>query len=592
MFLRSNFLKISLSYSRSKLPQISHHSPYKQLSPLTIPLSRNFSIFSIFSKSHETVFEEASKLLQNPDQAGIQEYKRIFESLTSSKDPAKLTEKEATIILQILFKLGKAYHHQMNHTEALKYYLEALTIADKSKLKDSVDIALINNGIGTAYLSQDQLDKAEESFNKAKKIFAGAAIDDELKYPSIENICMQAILFTKQNNLQKALDYSEKVLIRIDDINDQSIADSLKLVTYDNLGYIFFKKKDLDRAVDYWQKALDIVDKNHGEDSLEAKILYERVAWSLYDKGEYEKALVYAEKCLFVALKNFGESHIQMGPSLSLLGQIYFKMGDYDEAITNYEKLSTILQVYPESYEKQPGETYMLLAKTYMYKKDLKKAEEAFQRALQVIKVDSGEQSVALAECYIIWATLLRANKETLSKAKKYYEEALKIYTNLGNVSQSRFVHVHTYLGEIAYYEGKYEDSLKHFEECLRRADDSEKSKKLLEEIYSFMGAINLKQNKVEEGVSFYEKAVDVCKELENKSKHLDYHYQNLGAAYKKKEDFKKAKEAYEKALDFSEREHGKKDERTLKNAKQLLQVMKKLDMKEDAEKIKTRYEL
>ncbi len=267
-------------------------------------------------------------------------------------------------------------------------------------------------------------------------------------------------------------------------------------------------------------------------------------------------------------------------------------MGDYDEAIANYEKLSTILQVYTESHEKQPGETYMLLAKTYMYKKDLKKAEEAFERALQVIKVASGEQSVALAECYIIWATLLRANKETLVKAKKYYEEALKIYTNLGNVSQSRFIHVNTYLGEIAYYEGKYDDSLKHFEECLRRADDSEKSKKLLEEIYSFVGAIKLKQNKVEEGVSFYEKAVDVCKELENKSKHLDYHYQNLGTAYKKKEHFKKAKEAYEKALDFSEREHGKKDERTLKNAKQLLKVLEKLDNKEGADKIKTRYEL
>jgi len=600
---RSNFLKISLSFSRSKLSLPLSHSQllqttfnihnHSQHSQIHHQIYRNFSIFSAFTRSHTNAFEEASKLLQSPNQAGIEEYKRVFESLTSSKDPNKLTEKEATIILQVLFKLGKAYHHQMDHTEALKYYLEALSIADKTKLHDSVDIALINNGIGTAYLSQDELEKAEESFNKAKKIFAGpAAMDDELKYPSIENLCMQAVLFTKQNNLQKALDYSEKVLIRIDDINDKSIADSLKLVTYDNLGYIFFKKKDLDRAVDYWQKALDIVDKNHGEDSLEAKVLYERIAWSFYDKTEYEKALVYAEKCLYVARKKFGDDHIQLGSSLSLLGQIYFKMGDYDEAIQNYERLSSILQVSPDEYEKQPGETYMLMAKTYMHKKDYSKAEESFQKALQVIKATSGEQSVGLAECYIIWATLLRAKKETLVKAKKYYDEALKIYTNLGNVSQSRFIHVHTYLGEIAYYEGKYEESLDHFEECLRRSDDSVKSKKLLEEIYSFMGAIKLKQSKMEEGVIWYEKAVDVCKELENKSKHLDYHYQNLGTAYKKKGDDKKAKESYEKALDFAEREHGKKDERTLKNAKQLLQMMTKLNLKDEAEKLKTRYEL
>ena len=178
-----------------------------------------------------------------------------------------------------------------------------------------------------------------------------------------------------------------------------------------------------------------------------------------------------------------------------------------------------------------------------------------------------------------------------MSQAKEVYIRALEIYKK-GDLKKvaPKLLAIYAYLGELAYYDEKYEEAERYFKECLTLPSDQVRKLPQMEEVFSFLGTIYTAQNKYRESVEYYKKTVEFSNSLDKNNANLDFHWRNLAGAYEKANELGGAEETYFKALDFAMSRYGKEDETTQRIVHHLLEVLKKLDKVTEYKKIRDQY--
>lgn len=211
------------------------------------------------------------------------------------------------------FNIGKVYSQISNYGEALKYYLQALNIANKHPEFKDVRLTILSN-IGGLYENEKDYESALKYLTKA---YNGAA---EIKssynrYLSGVNI---SDIYNHLKDYKKAREY-------LNSIKDIPVTKELELVWHVNYAESFFVEGRTNEAQKIMEELLKSVDKKNEKTCYLCVV---NLLSKIYTKkNNLDKAIFYAK----IGLEN---SH-SIGDSIEsyeLLSQLYFKKKDYNDA--------------------------------------------------------------------------------------------------------------------------------------------------------------------------------------------------------------------------------------------------------------------
>jgi len=519
----------------------------------------------------------------------LSDYESLLSNLRASKNSSALTKDESTEILRVLYKLASTSYNENDSEKALKYYADALALGEKAHLNDTLEIACVNNSLGSAYLKQDELDDALKHLQKASEIFKKHGENPEIKSQVVENTYLQAMVYDRKNQYAKAVELYEKALKDSTGLDKKDAARTLVIV-YDRLGNIQRIEKKPEKAEDSWKKGLEVALENFGKDSREAKMFYEDLAWLYFSQqGKFKEAIEYAEKALTASVKQYGAEGLGTIKNLYHLGTMHSEDGDPKKGFEYFDRMSGVLDKDTTDQHEMRGHYYMIVSRSYFGSGNQQKAKEAFEKAVKAAAKGFGEESVKVGEYYDSWGLLLKDNILTVPESKKAFTKALDIFKKIDAKDQNRLVHLYSALGEIAYYDDQFDEALDMFNECLKISQQGNNED--MEEVYSYLGNIYLQKGNADQSVENHKKAIDICLNRDKTYPDLDFHYRNLGEAYDKKGDFANAKETYQKALEFAAEKYGNDDETTQRDLELVVGALQKMNKSQEIDSLRKKYQ-
>ena len=164
------------------------------------------------------------------------------------------------IQVQCLSNMGTVYSDLKKYSEALRYMLLGLDIAESLKDKEEVAIILLN--MGTVYTKQGKYEKATEMFDKALDL----AYQINEKTILWEAHAKAGFAFKEMNNYGHALDHFNKSIELIEDIRSKIHLEELKATYFGSDGRIdsYYNLVDL-----LFHMSKEYPDQNHIKDAFE-----------------------------------------------------------------------------------------------------------------------------------------------------------------------------------------------------------------------------------------------------------------------------------------------------------------------------------
>jgi len=471
----------------------------------------------------------------------------------NSRDSTILTLGEIQSILGIFSRIANAHKSENNEKEAIKYLLESLTLVEKSKLNDTLQIASINFALGSIYLNQNDLVKAENHIKEANKVWKMIPQNTEATILGIRNTGVMARIYFRQNKLNEAFTLFHHIINKVDQIPDPELLALLPYV-YQDLGMIHYKRQQKKAALDSWAKGLSIAICKDGEISPSAEFFYGKIAMVYYEQGECETALSYAKKAYQISLRCYSEQDPQVFNNLSLLGQIFLKKGDLKKALTHFKKVLKILQKDPSQHQVELADLYVMIAQAEIAQSKTDKALTCFEKSVLCMIQAFGENSVQVAEYYLKCGNILEQTPELSSEAIVSYKKALRIFENNNKHTVESLIilsQIYGYIGQILYHQGKFDDSIKYWKESERIFLEVSQDESQYEKICNHIGEVYRSQKDYEKSIYYFEKAAQIS-DAQNciYKPNLGSYYRNLGDVCKENQQLEKALDAYRKALD------------------------------------------
>ncbi|HOV13223.1 MAG TPA: tetratricopeptide repeat protein [Spirochaetota bacterium] len=216
------------------------------------------------------------------------DYQKALDYLKESLKYNTMVDNISGIIFNYA-NMGKVYLLTKSYDTALKYYNQALEIAEKN---DDINLdkekAFVYNGIGEAYLLNKEYENAEKNFNIALKL----NISDEDKAQIETNI---GRIYFNKTEYSKALEYfSHSLLIY------EKLYNDYKLSSAKNYSFILYfvarinlRMQKLDIAHNFIKKALEI-DKLIENSSGIADDYF--IFGRIYEKSDADKSIKYYNK--------------------------------------------------------------------------------------------------------------------------------------------------------------------------------------------------------------------------------------------------------------------------------------------------------
>lgn len=366
--------------------------------------------------------------------------------LLESKLSTNTSDSLHTLYAFNLDRIGLYYAQTNEQDKALEYRLKATEYADKY-VTHKITHSICFNGLGNAYINNNQPQLALEAYTKAVDIM----------------------------QLQKKRLLKSEHKVSTDEVN-KFIA-----VSYNNIGVSYELLEQFDKSLEFYEKSYKIRKKILAED-------HPSIAESLYNlsfiyehRGYFEEALQFNKKSLEIINKKYGEEHPEMIDILNVMGKIKFSQGDIgqgeaylDQAIHIHKRklgdtfTNDIAEVYKSKayaklLNKSPDEAikYLVFCQKHWQKFPLKKAntlcllarakaqkglfEEAYTAvddALLSLKNKADIQS-STAVALILKAELL-IEQERFIKARPLLQQSLNILQ--GQKDTQRQLLAETYL--------------------------------------------------------------------------------------------------------------------------------------------------
>ncbi len=258
----------------------------------------------------------------------------------------KIEEKsgDKSAVATRLTNIGNIYRVQADYPKALHYYFKSLKL--KEELEDKGGVARNLGNIGIVYSEQNDFEKALEYYFNSLKIHQ--ELDDKdgmaINYANI------GIAYSDQQKNQQALDYYKKALALSEELNDKSgIA-----INLGNIGIIYKELGDYNTALNYYQRSLKM--KQELGDKYGISLIFGNMGELYLKAKKYNDARRNLNNALFISKQiNDKDGCKQWEKNLFYLDSTlgYFKEAlahyknfiDYNDSINNEENTKKSVQI-------------------------------------------------------------------------------------------------------------------------------------------------------------------------------------------------------------------------------------------------------
>jgi predicted ATPase len=379
---------------------------------------------------------------------------REYEEMKQMAEKINNSEKVGIAITRI----GICHHRKGAMNKALEHLTNALEIFEKCGAKK--EIATTLRQIGWIYERKGEFEKSLEFVMKSLKLTEelGDEIEIADAYHRVGTTQLSIGLMDEaERNLKRAIEIRKKYNYL------KGLADS-----YNNLGILYHDTGNMDMAVEYYLKAKEIYSKIG--DVVGESMMSNNLGIIYHDRGDWEKAKEHYLRDYHTNLK-IGNLWGHM-ISASNLGGLHKEMENYDEAVKYYTEAL--------DYSKRIGEKWIYctalgsLAEIHAIKGDIEKAKELAESCVIMGKSTGSKETLAsvlmtdgivkryakkwdeaeesLTSSKLLYMemrmksgvascdeelAILYAEKGELDKARKFFEDALKVYDELGLVKSA-----------------------------------------------------------------------------------------------------------------------------------------------------------
>ncbi|MEB3220401.1 MAG: tetratricopeptide repeat protein, partial [Nostocales cyanobacterium 94392] len=442
-----------IGLSWSNLDEYTKASSYYQqsLMALTLVDSKKVSIQDIKRKESLLLFNLAQAYSQlSKHKEALQTYQKLLAIFQELKDNLQVTE--------TLNYIGVAWTNLGEYPKAIEFYQQSLsvlkTVDDKQiTLKDrqSKESLFLTNLAFTYELLGDSpkvesLDAKYEYYEQAIGLYEKVLkINQNLnnspgEASSLERI---AILYRKLSKHKESIDVYQKALAIFKNLKDAiKVADTLNSIGI-SWGYL----KEYSQAIEFYQqallvlkavdnKAISLKDIRRQESQILINIAYAYQQWSKSTRNatrdaKYNNSLKFYQQSINI----YQEIDDQPGEASVLLNiaEFYTEEGKHQEAIEFYQKALTIFRNLKNNTEVANTLYEIGVAWDKLGKFD--KTIEYFEEIITLRKILKDNKGTAESLMKIgRYYSSIRSPKSIIQSLKTY-QEALKIYHKLNNIS-------------------------------------------------------------------------------------------------------------------------------------------------------------
>lgn len=190
----------------------------------------------------DSILEEIHKNIYENPFAAREKALKILDSIGQGNPEARI---------RLLKHIGSSYVFETNYSEAIKYYNQALSLAEEINLYS--EIAHINNNLGVIFNEIGNYKTAYIHFVESLNNY-DLADKKEKKIGALNNI---GLIYMNMNNYEKALSYFNEVIH-----SKAQPTDTILVVSaLNNIAICYISEKKPERALEYIEKAISLSEK-------------------------------------------------------------------------------------------------------------------------------------------------------------------------------------------------------------------------------------------------------------------------------------------------------------------------------------------
>ncbi|MGC4022302.1 MAG: tetratricopeptide repeat protein [Cyclobacteriaceae bacterium] len=244
--------------------------------------------------------------------------------------------------------IGVAHEYKGEAIEAYDSYSKALTLATQQN--DAIEVAYANNNSGRLFFDQGNVQRSQECYQNALKIFENLHDSSGLAYVYLS----LAKLYQYQKNYSKAEEFFTKVYqTRLKMLGNPNISALL------HLGIFYREFGKFERSNLFFLKA-DSLCKRRGDEVTQAEANLE-LAENFLKEGSPNDAYAYSKNGLALAIKNNLSRELDRGQLL--IGKALYSLNDFPKAKRYFEAITESRRLFREPKIKM--EAYYYLGQIY-----------------------------------------------------------------------------------------------------------------------------------------------------------------------------------------------------------------------------------
>ena len=351
--------------------------------------------------------------------------------------------------------IGNIYDDLCDYTKSLEFYQKSLTILEKTYGKNHPDIADLYNNIGNVECDLGDYERAIEHHQKAltfrKKEMGEEHYEIATSYDNLGNS------YCNNGENEKALEYYQKALnIRKITLGEEH-PDTAG--SYINLGNIYCNLGEYENAMESYEKSLSIRKIVYGEEHSYTADSYNNVGTVYDDLGEHEKALEYYQKALAIRKIVLGENHPYTADSYNNIGALYNDIDENKKALEYHLKALLIRKQALGEDHPDIALSYNNLGNTYKNMGDYLTALKYYKKSLAISKKVIGDEHINLAPSYYNIGTIFK-NQGEYNKALKYFQKAMTIREDFYGDEHPDTILSYNSIAMTYCFMGKYDEAL------------------------------------------------------------------------------------------------------------------------------------